>query len=66
MRNQIIKTLKEHFEAQISKHVLNIEIMLENPRAIPEHTDFVTAIEEQLGFIAEFQDKFDALESYIV
>lgn len=64
MRNQIISTLREHFEAHVSKHVMNIEIMIENPRAIPEHTDFMSAIEQELAHIAEYQDKLEALEMF--
>lgn len=64
MRNQIINALRDHFEAHVSKHVMNVEIMLENPRAIPEHTDFMSAIEEELAHIAEYQDKLEALEMF--
>lgn len=64
MRQQIINTLRDHFEAHVSKHVMNIEIMMENPRAIPEHTDFMLAIEQELAHIAEYQDKLEALEMF--
>lgn len=64
MRQQIINTLRDHFEAHVSKHVMNIEIMMENPRAIPEHTDFMSAIEQELAHIAEYQDKLEALEMF--
>ena len=63
MRNKIIEALSEHFFAHINKHKMNVEIMLDNPRAIHEHTDFMSAIEEELAHIAEYQDKLEALES---
>lgn len=62
MKNEILNTLAEHFQAHINKHVMNIKIMLDNPMAIHEHTDFMTAVEEELAQIAEYQDKLDALD----
>lgn len=62
MRNKIIDALSEHFSAHITKHKMNIEIMLENPMAIHDHTDFMSAIENELAHIAEYQDKLEALE----
>jgi replication initiation and membrane attachment protein DnaB len=45
----------------VQKHVLNIDIMLNNPMAIHEHTNFMEAIELELAKIAEYQDKLEAL-----
>lgn len=64
MRNQILDVLKEHFEAHINKHRLNVEIMLDNPMAIHDHTDLMSAIEAELEHIAEYQDKLEALELF--
>lgn len=62
MRNKIIDALAEHFQAHITKHKMNVEIMLDNPMAIHDHTDFMQAIEDELAQIAEYQDKLEALE----
>ena len=62
MRNEILKTLRKQFEANIEKHVLNIRIMIDNPTAIHDHTDFMGAIELELTQIAEYQDKLEALD----
>lgn len=62
MRTEIIKTLEKNFLANIEKHSLNIRIMLDNPIAIPEHTEFLQSIESELDKISEFQDKLEALE----
>jgi hypothetical protein len=63
MQSKIINALREHFLAHINKHKMNVEIMLDNPMAIHDHTDFMSAIEEELAHIAEYQDKLEALES---
>ena len=61
MKDKIIQTLKLHFEAHIQKHKTNIEIMLANPMAIHDHTDFMGAVELELAQIAEYEDKLEAL-----
>lgn len=65
MRREILDTLEAHFEAHIAKHAMNVKIMLENPMAIHDHTDFMTAVEEELAHIAEYQDKLEALNAVI-
>lgn len=64
MKESIINTLKSQFEAGIQKHKMNIEIMLNNPMAIHDHTDFMGAVELELTQIAEYEDKLEALTKY--
>jgi hypothetical protein len=64
MRKEIIVVLKDHFKAQIFKHKMNVDIMLNNPMAIHDHTDLIGAIEKEVALIAEYQDKLDITESY--
>jgi hypothetical protein len=64
MKENIVNALKAHFEAHIVKHKLNIDIMLNNPMAIHEHTDFMGAVELELAQIAEYEDKLEALTKY--
>ena len=64
MRENIINTLRASFEASIQKHKLNIDIMLNKPMAIHEHTDFMGAVELELAQIAEYEDKLEALTKH--
>jgi hypothetical protein len=64
MRNNIINILKQHFESHISKHKMNVDIMLNNPMAIHDHTDLMTAIEKEVELIAEYKDKLEVMEKY--
>ena len=64
MRKEIIGTLKQHFEAHILKHKMNVDIMLSNPMAIPEHTDLIDAIEKEVALIAEYHDKLEVMNTY--
>jgi hypothetical protein len=41
---------------------MNIRVMMNNPMAIHEHTDFMGAIELELAQIAEYKDKLEAME----
>ena len=62
MKQQILGVLEKSLTASAQKHALNARIMLENPMAIHEHTDFMAAIELELEKIAEYQDKLEALK----
>jgi hypothetical protein len=64
MRQQIIGVLKQHFEAHILKHKMNVDIMLNNPMALHDHTDLMDAIEKEIAQIAEYQDKLEIMENY--
>lgn len=65
MKREILNTLETHFEAYIAKHAMNVKIMLENPMAIHDHTNFMEAVELELAQIAEYQDKLEALNVVI-
>jgi hypothetical protein len=64
MRKEIISVLTSHFAAQIFKHKMNVDIMLNNPMAIHDHTDLMGAIEKEVALIAEYQDKLEVMETY--
>jgi hypothetical protein len=64
MRQQLIEASKEHFRAHITKHRMNIEVMLNNPTAIQEHADIMEAIEKEAAYIAEYMDKLEVMEKY--
>ena len=64
MRQEIISVLKQHFEAHILKHKMNVDIMLNNPMAIHDHTDLMSAIEKEVDQISEYMDKLEVMEIY--
>lgn len=64
MRKELLDASRIHFESHILKHKLNIEVMLNNPIAIPEHTDIMDAIEKELAIIAEYDDKLEMLKKH--
>ncbi len=62
MKDDIKHVLRKQFQAGIDKHAMNIRVMMNNPMAIHEHTDFIGAIELELAQIAEYKDKLEAME----
>ncbi len=64
MREQLINASKQHFLAHIEKHRINVEVMLNNPTAIAEHSDIMEAIEKEVEQIAEYMDKLEVMEKY--
>ena len=64
MIKELLDSSRIHFESHILKHKMNIEIMLNNPIAIPEHTDIMSAIEAELAHIAEYDDKLEMLNKH--
>jgi hypothetical protein len=64
MKKQLIDTAKLHFESQINKHRMNVEVMLNNPIAIHDHTDWMDAMEKEIGYMAEYEDKLEILNKY--
>ena len=64
MKQQLVETLESYFTSNIAKHKMNVEIMMSNPMAIHDHTDWMTAVEAELAQIAEYEDKLEALTKY--
>jgi len=64
MREQIIETLKSHAVGHINKHKMNVEVYLQNPVGIGEHSDIMESIETELNAIAEYEDQLEVLEKY--
>jgi hypothetical protein len=64
MRTQLIQASKQHYQAHIEKHRINVEVMLNNPTAIHDHSDIMEAIEKEVAQIAEYMDKLEVMEKY--
>ena len=61
--NVIKEHMTKYFEGQIAKHTINAQIFMKNPVGVAEHPDTMGTIEEELGKIAEYEDKLNALNS---
>ena len=61
-RDDIVKSIRNEILAGLEKHRMNVEVMLKNPTALPDHTSFTDAVKEELKYIGEFGDLLSALE----
>ena len=63
-REDLIKVSELYFNAQIEKHKVNVENLLENLVGVAEHSDIVETIEKELEVIAGYDDKLNVLRNY--
>ena len=64
MREQLIRALLAHAQGDIAKHKANVEVYLEHPAGIGEHSDITEAIENELNIIAKYQDQIEVINKY--
>ena len=64
MREKMINALKSHAVAHIEKHRMNVEVYLNNPVGVGEHSDIMDTIEKELNAIAEYHDQLEVLNTY--
>ena len=66
LRDILINAQHSHLSGHINKHIANVQVLLQNPAGIGEHQDIQEAIEEELGYIAEYHDKLEMLVKFFV
>ena len=64
LRDDLLKASKKNFEAQIEKHRINIENMLNNSVGVGEHPDWMETIEVELEKMSNYQDKLEMLDYF--
>ena len=64
MREQLLRALLAHAQGDIAKHKANVEIYLEHPAGIGEHSNVLEAIEQELDMIAKYEDQVEVIKKY--
>ena len=64
MREQLIRAVLAHDHGEIEKHKVNVNVYLENPAGIGEHSDITEAIQVELDKIARYHDQVEVIEKY--
>ena len=64
MNNDILNAVKQHAQAQIAMHQVNIMVYMKNPAGIGEHSDISQAVEHELMEMAKWQDVIDMVDKY--
>ena len=65
LRDKIIKALLAHANGEIQIHLANVEIYLNNPSGVGEHTDVTGAIQQELDNIARWEDQISVIQKYL-
>jgi hypothetical protein len=64
MRKEMLEATRQHAIAHIQKHRMNVEVYLNNPVGVGEHSDVMDAIETELEEMAKYQDHLEILDLY--
>ena len=62
----MISALLAHAQGDIQKHKMNVEVYLNNPVGIGEHSDIMEAIEEELNMIAKYEDQVTVIKKHFL
>lgn len=64
MRDLILQAARAHAEGEVAVHKTNVEVYLNNPAGIGEHSDVVEAVIAELNKLAEADDRLEMLNKY--
>ena len=64
LRDQMINALIAHARGDIEKYRANVEVYLNNPAGIGEHSDVMEAVEQELDKIARYHAQIEVLNKY--
>ena len=62
----MITALLAHAQGDIQKHKMNVEVYLNNPVGIGEHSDIMEAIETELNMIAKYEDQVTVIKKHFL
>ena len=66
LRDDILKNQKTYYNGLIAKHQQNVEIYLNQPVGIGEHSDVMAAIDSEINAIAQAHEKIGIIDSYFL
>jgi hypothetical protein len=64
MKKHLISALQAKLLGEHAVVLAEIDLMLENPRVIPEHTNFMSELESKFATLTEINDKIEAIDLY--
>ena len=59
----VLGAARKYAEGKIAVHTTNIEVYVENPSGIGEHSDIVEAVIEELKKGAEWEDVIESIDN---
>ncbi len=64
MKQKMINVLKNHAQANVHLHMMNIEAYFKNPAGIGEHSDIMEAIQGEMDKMAVHEDRLAILNNW--
>lgn len=64
MRKTILDAVLANAEGNLAVHKTNVEVYLQNPAGIGEHSDIVEAVIAEVEKMAHWQDVIDIIEEH--
>ena len=66
LRDDLLEASKLHFKANIERHRINVENLLNNSVGVGEHPDIIETIESELEKMSSYHDKLEMLDYFDV
>ena len=66
LRDNILSNQIKYYNGLIAKHQQNVEIYLNQPVGIGEHSDVMAAIDTEINAIAQAHEKIGIIDSYFL
>ena len=66
MEKKILRASIGHYNAMISKHEINVRVLLENPVGVAEHPDLLETVETELAQMAHYRDLLHEAEALLL
>ena len=64
MREQLLRAMLARAQGEIEKHKANVNVYLEHPAGIGEHSDITEAIGQELDKISRYHDQVEVINKY--
>tara|TARA_B110000211_G_scaffold213222_1_gene253528 strand:- start:340 stop:540 length:201 start_codon:yes stop_codon:yes gene_type:complete len=64
MKVQLLEAARKHAEGVLALHTANVQVYLNNPAGIGEHSDVMEAIQSELDKMAAADDQIEMLNKY--
>ena len=64
-RNRILATLVAAAQANVERHMMNVEVFLNNPVGVGEHPDIMETIEGEIDMMEKYLSRRNILQSMI-
>ena len=66
LRYNILNNQIKYYEGLIAKHQQNVDIYLNQPVGIGEHSDVMAAIDNEINAIAQAHEKIEIIKEYFL